>query len=129
MDPNTGAFNYSGLVANMEMKAGMFYGKGYFFVYQRYDRYFTNGLGICKYSGLRYIISDACGEREKSPGLSNTKHYSRHSRPSANRRYAHLTEDDPVACSIFDQVCMASYFKMRRYSIRQLDMVPHGIGM
>lgn len=26
MDSTTGAFNYSGLVANMEMKAGMFYG-------------------------------------------------------------------------------------------------------
>lgn len=31
MDDTTGAFNYSGLVTNMEEKAGMFYGTHDFF--------------------------------------------------------------------------------------------------
>lgn len=63
MDSTTGAFNYTGLVENMEMKAGAFYSMHFFFL--NICRLATNiGSWICCSLGL------ACHQHQESPRLS-----------------------------------------------------------
>ena len=59
MNQTSGAFNYSGLVANMEMKAGMFYGALYSQVPGLTE--LTRDTKICS-SGISCFMGVACGE-------------------------------------------------------------------
>lgn len=71
MDDTTGAFNYSGLVANMEEKAGMFYG-----MHVSFRRLET----LCKrmltrYSRIPDFLGLVDGEYQAGPGLFDAEYH------------------------------------------------------
>jgi hypothetical protein len=68
MNSTSGAFNYTGLVENMKMKAGSFYGRG--------SRILTsvNDSVDDVFSWLSRFLGLDCYECQESPGLSPAEH-------------------------------------------------------